>query len=86
MSCAVGVSSFSPAAVSQAPQEAANSALASERADEAVERAGAVPHAVEAPISLIASRVPPGLVDRADADCAAVDLCDRRWRRLPGGA
>jgi hypothetical protein len=42
-----------------------------------VERAGAVLHAVEAPEPFIAAGVAAGLVDRTDADCAAVDLIDR---------
>jgi hypothetical protein len=74
-SCAVGVSSFSPAALSQAPQEAANSAFGIlECSNEAVERTGAVLDAVEPPIPSVAGRIAACLVDRADTDLARVDL------------
>ena len=68
----MGVSSFSPAALSQAPQAAANLALGIiERADEAVvERTGAVLDAMEPPKPFIAA----GLVDGTDTDLACVDL------------
>jgi hypothetical protein len=39
-----------------------------------VERAGTVLHTVQAPEPLVAAGVAAGLVDRADADFAAVDL------------
>ena len=75
LSCAVGVSSFSPAALSQAPQEAANSAFGIlECSNEAVERTGAVLDAVEPPIPSVAGRIAAALVDRADTDLARVDL------------
>ena len=67
----MGVSSFSPAALSQAPQEAANSAFGIlECSNEAVERTGAVLDAMEPPKPFI----PAGLVDRTDKDLTRVDL------------
>jgi hypothetical protein len=71
----VGVSSFSPAALSQAPQAAANLALASSSVrTKPLNGPGAVLDAIEAPEPLIAGRIAAGLVDRADTDLARADL------------
>ena len=70
----MGVSSFSPAALSQAPQEAANSALASSSIRTKVLNGPGPFWTPLAPKPLIAGRIAAGLVDRTETDIAAVDL------------
>ena len=74
LSCAVGVSSFSPAALSQAPQEAANSALASSSIRTKALNGPGPFWTPLAPKPLIAGRIAAGLVDRTETDIAAVEL------------
>ena len=71
----MGVSSFSPGGLEpSAPGGGKFGRGILERSDEAVERTGTVLHHVEAPEPFVAGGVAGGLVDRANADFAALDV------------